>query len=165
MNDTYVELLVKAPYKKTMVYLKYAIQALGILFILGAFFVHPLLLILGVAILACSGIPMKFDGVEYEYLYMDKELSIEKIFHQERRSKVGDYKLSTLECMAPVGSDRLALYSKDIKTEDYSSKNEEANPYEMIFVNGNNKKRLIIDTTEELVDAMRGSFPRAVFKK
>ena len=46
-------------------------------------------------------------SVEFEYLYVNGELDIDRIFSQSRRKRAASYELSNMEIMAPFSSHRL----------------------------------------------------------
>lgn len=164
MNDTYVELLIKKPEIKTAAWLYKIIISLGaVLFLLG-FFMYFVFSIAGFLVL-CAGIVyylITSPCIEYEYLYLDKELSVDKIKNQSKRKKVASYDLTTMEIMAPKGSHRLDSYS-NLKVRDYSSETEEGNAFELVLEGENGRERIIIDTNEKLVKAIRMTAPRYVF--
>lgn len=45
-----------------------------------------------------------YTDLEYEYLYLDKELSVDKIMAKSKRKRVGTYSLDRMEVFAPVYS-------------------------------------------------------------
>lgn len=162
MNDTYVELLVKKPQLKAASGLHNIMVGLGaVLFIVGLF-IDILIVILGLLLLGGAYLFMQNACIEFEYLYLDKELSIDKIKNQSKRKEAASYNLTTLEVMAPKGSHRLDSYN-NLKVRDFSSESEEGNAYELVVEGKGGRERIIIDTTEELVKAIRMAAPRNVF--
>lgn len=162
MNDTYVELLVKKPQLKAASGLHNIMVGLGaVLFIVGLF-IDILIVILGLLLLGGAYLFMQNACIEFEYLYLEKELSIDKIKNQSKRKEAASYNLTTLEVMAPKGSHRLDSYN-NLKVRDFSSESEEGNAYELVVEGKSGRERIIIDTTEELVKAIRMAAPRNVF--
>lgn len=164
MSDTYVELLIKKPELKTAAWLYKIIIGLGaVLFLLG-FFMHFMYSIAGFLVLVAGVIYylMTSPCIEYEYLYLDKELFVDKIKNQSKRKKVAVYDITTMEVMAPKGSYRLDSYSK-LKVRDYSSETEEGNAFELVVEGESGRERIIIDTNEKLIKAIRMAAPRYVF--
>lgn len=163
MNDTYIELLVKKPDSKTATLLHNLMIGVGAVLFLGGIIFHWLLAVLGIICLIGSIFPTLSNDLEYEYLLLDKELSIDQIRKQEKRKQVAVFKLETLNIMAPKGSDRLYRFDL-IKTIDFSSRSEEGNPYEIVVDGRNgNKIRFCIDTIPEIVDAIRRISPGNVY--
>ena len=64
--------------------------------------------------------------------------------------------------MAPKGSEHLSRYAQ-LKTIDYSSGTQEGQPYEIVVEGKGEKVRIVIDTSQELTDAIRKLRPRDVF--
>ena len=52
--------------------------------------------------------------VEYEYLYLDKELTIDKIMAKTKRKRIGVYKLDSMEILAPIKSYHLDNYNEAV---------------------------------------------------
>lgn len=162
MNDTYVELLVKKPELKAASALHSIMIGLGaVLFIIGLF-TNFLITLSGLALWGGAYLFIQNACIEFEYLYLDKELSIDKIKNQSKRKKAASYNLTTLEVMAPRGSHRLDSYN-NLKVKDFSSETEEGKAFELVVEGTQGRERIIIDTSEELVKAIRMAAPRNVF--
>lgn len=162
MSDSYVELLVKKPEQKAASALHGIMIGLGaVLFCIGLF-THFLITLTGLLCWGASYLFIMQANIEYEYLYLDKELAVDKIKNQTKRKKVAVYQLSTLEVMAPRKSHRLDSY-QNLKAKDFSSETEAGNAFELVLNGENGRERIIIDTNEELVKAIRMAAPRQVF--
>lgn len=161
MGDTYIELLVKKPDSKTASLLHNLMIVVGVVFFLAAlyriFFVIPAVLFLGL-----SFIPNLYTNLEYEYLYLDKELTVDRIRKETSRKTVGVYKLDNLEIMAPKGSSRMEGY-KQLQVVDYSSGSEEGHPYEIVAESKGQKIRILIDTSEALLSTIKKTIPRNIY--
>lgn len=162
MNDTYVELLVKKPELKAASWLHNIMIGLGAVLFLIGLFSKFLIAIFGLLLCGAAYVLMQNACIEYEYLYLDKELSVDKIKNQSKRKSVAAYDISTLEVMAPRGSHRLDSYGS-LKVKDYSSEREDGEAFELVVEGKNGRERIIIDTNEELVKAIRMAAPRRVF--
>lgn len=162
MTDTYVELLVKRPRWKAASALHGIMIGLGaVLFYIGIL-THVLITLAALLCWGASYLLVMQVSIEYEYLYLDKELTVDKIKNQTRRKKVAVYQLSTLEVMAPRKSHRLDRY-QNLKAKDFSSETEEGNAFELVLNGENGRERIVIDTNEELIKAIRMVAPRQVF--
>lgn len=102
-------------------------------------------------------------NVEYEYLYINGNLDIDKIMSKSRRKKVFEMEITDLEVMGPKGEAELKMY-QGLKTWDYSSGNAEGRQYEMIVMQNGEKKRIIFEPNDVIVDGMRMLAPRKVHK-
>lgn len=162
MNDTYIELLVKKPDPKTATLLHKIMIGVGAVLFLAGLFTYLIFILLGLVLLIGSIVPMFFTDIEYEYLLLEKELTVDRIRKKESRKTVASYDLGTMVVMAPKGSEQLKRYEQ-LKVVDYSSDSEEANPYEIVVDGKAGKVRVLVDTTQELVDAIRRMSPRNVY--
>lgn len=163
MSESYVECLVKAKSRTMLKLLKYLLVGLTAVFVL--------LMLMGavVAILAgaVTGVGAYFlslySDLEYEYLYLDKELVIDKIMAKSKRKRVATYQVDRMEIMAPIHSYRLDNYkNRQVKVKDYSI-GEELKPdlrYAVYYEGG---EKLILSPSEEMIKAIRNVAPRKVF--
>ena len=87
MNETYVEWLVKKKTPAYMTLLRILSIMLAALFILVGFVIIPALLI-GIAIGVAAYFIYLNSDLEYEYLYVDKELTVDKVMAKTRRKRV-----------------------------------------------------------------------------
>lgn len=162
MSDAYVECLVK---KKSSVMGK----ALQVLLIVVA-----VICFLGMAINSLAIIPAALAGVgayfvnlntdlEYEYLYLDKEIVVDKVMAKSRRKRVATYSLDRMEIIAPVKSYRLDNYkNRDVKVKDYSI-GEVLQPdlrYAMYYEGG---EKILLSPSPEMIKIMKNAAPRKVF--
>ena len=106
--------------------------------------------------------------VDYEYVYVDKELRIAKIQQKQRRKELAIYDLTKMEVLAPIGSHHLAEFrNKSTKVIDYSSgsDNNKPNRYVLILSDGT---ELILDLigeySEQFLEITRMFSPRKVFR-
>lgn len=162
MNEVYYEILVarkkdpKLQMGQIMTVLLAAVCAVAALF--G--FIYGILLapIFG---LMCYFLTLR-NKVEYEYLYVDKELQIDRITNQSKRKKMETLDLNQLEVLAPIRSHELDSYRKRAgATLDYSSGEEANDPQKYMLVIGD--KKVIFEPTPELVQTIRMFAPRKVF--
>ena len=102
------------------------------------------------------------NRVEFEYLYVDKELQIDRITNQSKRKKMETIDLNQLEVLAPIRSHELDNYRKRGGAAlDYSSGEEANNQYKYMLVAGG--KKIIFEPTPELVKTIHMFAPRKVF--
>lgn len=162
MNESYVECLVaRKPNKMLNVLKGFLIFLVVVFFALSAFIWIGLFL----ALLACLALYFTAQRakIEYEYLYVDKEISIDKIMNQSKRKKVETFDLNEMEIFAPIRSWHLdSMKNREFKETDYSS-GIVAQPdkrYVMIYRGG---RKVIFEPSEEFVQALRNVAPRKVF--
>ena len=162
MSETYVECLVARKPSTVLSFLKILLIMLTVVFVLiGAIFLP------GLVVAAITGVGAYFAtmnaNVEYEYLYLDREVSVDKVMAKSRRKKAGAYSTEQMEICAPLNSHRLDSYrNRNLKTIDYSS-GIAAQPEKryMMVLNGDTK--IILEPNEAMVKAIQSVAPRKVF--
>ena len=101
--------------------------------------------------------------IEYEYLYLDRELSVDKVLAKTRRKKAGSYSLEQMEIFAPLNSHRLDSYkNRQMKVIDYSS-GIAAQPERRYMMVWNGDTKIILEPNAEMIKAIQGIAPRKVF--
>lgn len=163
MSDTYVECLVKRESstigKLARIVLVMITVVFGILTFLG------FVLALFVALAAGFGAYFVYlhTDVEYEYLYLDKELSVDKILAKTKRKRVATFEMERMEILAPIKSYHLDNYrNRTGKTVDYSiGREEQPDARYVMYFDGNQK--ILLSPNEDLIKAIRNAAPRKVF--
>lgn len=163
MSDVYVECLVQAKASALGKFLKFVLIAIAVVF--GVMSIGGIL----VAVLGAvaAGVAAYFvhlnTDIEYEYLYLDKELSIDKVMAKTKRKRVGTYQLERIEIFAPIKSYHLDNFkNRNAKVVDYSI-GEELQPDRRYVLYYEGGEKLILSPSEELVKAMKNVSPRKVF--
>ena len=163
MNDTYVEVMVARKKNPLLMPLKILLYALTVVFIImglgnGLFFIGAA----ATALAAYFALPML--DLEYEYLYVDKEISIDKIMSKEKRKNAYNIDLNKMELMAPANSHELDSYkARGLKVLDFSSGNEDAKVFTIVYETGSEGTVLVnIEPNEEMLRAIRNVFPRKI---
>lgn len=163
MNETYVELLVKRKTPAYMTLLKILFTMLAVFFVLVGFLLLPALLIGIICGVAAYFISLNAD-LEYEYLYVDRELTVDKVMAKSKRKRIAVFSLDKMEIVAPVKSWHLDNYkNRNDKTIDYSSGVEKQPDKRFVFYYDGQKK-VIFEPNEEMIKAMQFVAPRKVFK-
>lgn len=162
MSETYVECLVARKPSAILSFLKMLLIMLTVVFVvIGVVFIPGLL----VAIV--TGVGAYFAtmnaNIEYEYLYLDKEISVDKVMAKSKRKKAGTFAIEQMEIFAPLNSHRLDSYkNRDLKTLDYSS-GIAAQPERRYMMVWNGNTRIILEPNAEMVKAVQSIAPRKVF--
>lgn len=163
MSETYVECLVNRPVSAGAKVLKAVLISMAA--VAGFFGLIGNLLLLLTA-LAC-GAGAYFIGiymdVEYEYLYLDKEITIDKVLAKSKRKRAAVLEIENMEILAPLNSWHLDNYkNRTGKTTDYSSgvAGQPETRYVMYF---NNNQRIILEPNMQMVKAIQLVAPRKVF--
>ena len=164
MSEAYLECLVKAKGNmvfKILRYLFYVLSAIAFLSLaIGMGFFGVLF---GFGFAAAGYYIGMLSEVEYEYLYMDKELTVDRILAQSNRKRVASYSMERMEIMAPVISHRIDSYkNRQVKETDYSIGYAEQpdRRYAFYYEGG---ERILISPSEEMIKVMKNANPRKVF--
>lgn len=164
MSDAYIECLVKAKPSMLGKFFKYLLYLMTAMLLVLMFLTLSMILFI-LAIVA--GVGAYFVGMytdlEYEYLYLDKELTIDKVMGKSKRKRVAVYQLERMEIFAPIKSYHLDNFkNRQTKDKDYSIGYEEQPDlrYVMYYEGG---ERLILSPSPELVKIMKNAAPRKVF--
>ncbi|MBQ7926207.1 MAG: hypothetical protein IJ335_07925 [Lachnospiraceae bacterium] len=161
MSDTYVECLVKAKDPVVLKFLKYVLYGLVALCVIGMF-LNPILffaaLILGVVAYFVS---MYCDS-EYEYLYLDREITVDKVLAKTKRKRVATFNVDRMEILAPMNSYHLdGFKNRDVKSVDYSAGQTQPESRYVMYYEGGQK--VLLTPNEDMIKAIRNVAPRKVF--
>ncbi len=166
MNDTYVEVMVDRKTSPLLGAAKVVLYVLAVVCFLATVVVNGIFIVGAIVfgVIAYFVVPM-FD-IEYEYLYLDREISIDKIMSKEKRRHVYTVDLNKMEFIAPVTSHELDAYtSRNLKTYDFTSRQEDAKVYSIVYGTGNEGTVLVnIEPNGEMLRAIKNVFPRKVFE-
>lgn len=155
--------MVKRKTPTYMKFLKILSVMLAVCFILIGF-LFWIGLIIGIAFAVAAYFIHLNADLEYEYLYVDKELTIDKIMAKSKRKRVAVFDLDKMEIAAPIKSWHLDNYrNRTDKAVDYSS-GEEKQPDKRFVFFYDGQKKIIFEPNEEMVRAMQFAAPRKVYK-
>ncbi|MCH5275631.1 MAG: hypothetical protein J1E65_07300 [Lachnospiraceae bacterium] len=165
MSETYVECLVNREPSLIGRLVKTVFIMMTVVFVLlgflGVVFIVPFIFAIA------TGVAAYFvhlnTYIEYEYLYLDKELSVDKIKAQTRRKKVATFEVERIEILAPIKSYHLDNYkNRNVKVTDYSiGREEQPDTRYVMYYDGN--QQIILSPNEALIKAIRNVSPRKVF--
>lgn len=105
-----------------------------------------------------------YTSVEYEYSFLNGELSIDKIMGQRKRKSIADYDIKEAEVIAPVMSEQVIRASMNAVLKDYSSGSKNGDVYAMIINNANGKTKVLFEPNEKVIEAMHHMRPNIVSK-
>ena len=163
MSDTYVECLVKAKSSVLAVFFKLLLIVIAVISFLGILIGITLAII--PCLLAAVGAYFvnMYTDLEYEYLYLDKELVVDKVMAKSKRKRVATYSLDRMEILAPIKSYHLDNYkNRTVKEKDYSI-GQVLQPdlrYAMYYEGG---ERILLSPSPEMIKIMKNAAPRKVF--
>ncbi len=165
MNDLYVECMVarkSSPMMNVLKYIIYILTGLSAVGFLAGYmiFVFPLVIFGLISFFVVPG----FD-LEFEYLYVDREITIDKIMSKQKRKTVRNIELSKMEYLCPINSHQLDPYkSRNLKISDYSSKDPDAKIWVLVYKENAEEELIGLEPNEELLKAVKNLYPRKVIE-
>ena len=165
MNETYVECMIKRKPNLIMKVVKVFSLMVTILLVLVGMLGNLLFLIAGIVFAVVTYFAGLHTEIEYEYLYVDRQLSIDKVLNRTRRKKIVAYDLGRMEILAPINSYQLDKFkNRTAEIKDFSSGIiGKPDTRFVMFYNGTTK--VIFEPNIEMVKAMAMVEPRKVFKE
>ncbi len=164
MSESYVECLVKGKPNTLAKVGQVVLIALAVICFLLCMGVGSIAVMILAIVFGAGGYYLgMFTNIEYEYLYLDKEVTVDKVYNQTRRKRVATYTLERMEVFAPIRSYHLDNFGKrDVKPVDYSIGYEDQPDlrYVMYYEGG---QKILFSPSEEFVKAMKNASPRKVF--
>lgn len=163
MSESYVECMVARKPSMAVKVLAFLIGAVAVIVGLAAMIIQPLLLFVAAAIGFGAYLININSSIEYEYLYIDKEIVVDKIMSQSKRKRVASYEVDKIEIMAPLKSYHLDQFkNRTFKEVDISS-GVEGQPEVRYTFYYNGTDKVIFEPNEAMVKAIRNVAPRKVF--
>lgn len=164
-DNSYVECLVASKASPLFVILKGVTLALTVGFFISSMF---LLGIVGMIFAIASGVAFYFislnASIEFEYQYCDREITVDKIMNKSRRKNIAKYEVEKIEAMAPSRSYHLDSYkNKTYKVMDFSAREKDPQPDPTYTFYYDGKEKVILEPTQEFVNAVKNVAPRKVF--
>ena len=166
MSDLYSELLVKKERTMKDKLMKGGMIALVVIFGLAGILFMPLLLFVAIALgIVAYFVVIPGTDLEFEYLFVNGELDIDKIMAKSKRKRVKNLNISECDLMAPLNSHRMDYYNgnQNMKVLDFSSGNPEHKRFGVITRLDGNLCKIILEPDEALAQAMKNSAPSKVF--
>ena len=161
MGDYYTEQLVKRNAPASTILAKAALILLTVASV-GLVLIIPVAIIAPIILICLDVFLFRSMDVEFEYLFVNGALDIDKIMAKSRRKKVFTMELNEMEVLAQGGSAELRPY-QGLKTVDFSSGNRDAKQYEMVIVQKGEKKRVVFEPNSTILEGMKMLAPRKVF--
>ena len=156
MNEMYAEWLVK---RKAPAYMM-LVKVLMVLVCVVAFFiaVSPLLGIFGILVLFAAAAAAYFvfrnSEVEFEYLYVSNQLTIDRIYGKTKRKKAWEGSMDEIQIVAPTGSTEAKDHeTNNMKVLDFSTLSSQS---------GSESMKIIFEPNDKLLHCMKMTAPRKI---
>ena len=166
MNDSYVEILIKKQSRAVHTAIKILLLFITVAsFLIAIFTKFTLLFLLGLVLLIVDNLVLPLLSVEFEYLYVGGELAIDRIAGKARRKNCVTADMEQVECIAEDGSQKIKdLGSLKYIEKNYTSGSQNAKIYACILHQGKEIWKILFEPNEDMLDLMRKTYPRKVFK-
>lgn len=161
MNDCYIEQLVKQrpPFSTR---LKKAALIIATIIVILFVVINPLVFPIIILMIALDRFLFKRMDLEYEYVFFNGDLDIDKVMAKESRKRILATNIKDMDVIAPSGSVELQAYQK-LKTYNYSTRTPGNKTYEAVITKKGRKVKVIFEPNEEILKGMRLYAPRKVF--
>ena len=164
--DTYVEWLVEKKPNPLNTVIRIACYTLTGVFFLAGLFIFAPLFAGGILMLAADFILLPMLDVEYEYLFLQRSLTIDRIYSKEKRKKAAEYELDKMEFFAEEGTDEFLRYKDTAeKKADFTSGYEDRRRFVLIVHDENAIIRVLLEPDDKTVEAIKQLYPSKVFIK
>lgn len=163
MDDFYTEQLIKKQANSKDTLKKVGLIAVTVVSVLLAF-VIPIGIILPIVMIIIDVLVIRSLNVEYEYVFVNGDLDIDKIMNKSRRKRMFSIDAEQMELLAPVGAVELMQYKK-AKTYDYTSGTGKAPVYALIASDKGEVKQILFEPNETIIEGFFIKAPRKVIRK
>ncbi len=163
MNDYYTEQMVKKQTDMKDIVIKAVLVAATIVSFL-AIMMFPGIIILPVIMIALDVFIFGRLKVEYEYLFVNGDLDIDKIMNKAKRKKQFSMNVADMELLAPADAAELHQY-QNARTYDFSSRTGQAKLYALIVSGQGEKKKIIFEPNDTIIEGFYMLAPRKVIRR
>lgn len=163
MSDFYTEQLIKKKTTGKDIMIKVGMIALTVLSALVVF-IFPMGIILPVALIVIDVFVFRGLNLEYEYLFVNGDLDIDKIMNKSKRKRVFSMNVADMEVLAPVNAGELMQFQR-AKVSDYTSNTGNAGVYAMVVLEKGVHRKILFEPNEEIVEGFYMMAPRKVVRK
>lgn len=165
MSEAYVECMVARKQNPFATVIKIFVYALAGAFCVMGVIGYTAMFVPGLAFIAVGYFLLPGMDLEFEYLYLDKELTIEKVLAKQKRKKVLTLDLNKMEIIAPIRSHELDSHkNRKVPMLDCSSQKADANPFIIVYHDNNKEEMICFEPNAEMLKAIKTVFPRKVLE-
>ena len=164
MDEVFVEQILKRKISISGLLLRVLSIFVVVIGVMSMLFLGMLGFTLTVLLAYAAYMVWSYTSVEYEYSFLNGDLTIDKIMGQRKRKSVADYDIKEAEIIAPVMSEQVVRASMNALLKDYSSGSKNGVVYAMIINNANGKTKVLFEPNEKVIEAMHHVRPNIVSK-
>lgn len=163
MSDLYSELLVKRrPSLKDGLIRSALLGLTTAAVIMVLLSLNPIILLVALVLALVDYFVIPKLNVEFEYLHINDEIDVDKIFSKQKRKRVMTIDLNQVEVVAPLGSHHLDSY-QNLKTIDYSANDREQRPYVLVTSRNNSLVKVMLQLDQPMFQNIKRRMPRTAF--
>ena len=165
MNESYVECMVARKPNPIATVAKISIYALAGAFCVMGVIGYTVMFVPGLVLIGLGYFLLPNLDLEFEYLYLDKEITIDKVLAKQKRKRIIVIDLNKMEKIAPINSHELDFYkSRKTPMKDYSSMMPDAKLYVLVYHDNTGEQLICMEPSAELLRAIKTVFPRKVIE-
>ncbi len=99
---------------------------------------------------------LKYGDLEYEYIWIEGQLDVDRIYGKARRKNVAKIDAETILLLAPVGDSELRHYEQNAaKILNCSSRIPDQKKWEIVFKVEKGNEIIIFEPDQNIIDLMR----------
>ncbi len=163
MSDFYTEQLVKKQTTMKDVFLKALLVAVAIASVF-TIFIFPVGILIPVIVITVVVFLIRRLNVEYEYLYVNGDLDIDKIMNKSKRKRIFSGNIGNMELLAPEESLELGQF-RGGRTFDFSSGAQGARRYVFVTVDNGQISKVIFEPNDTIIEGIFLMAPRKVIRR
>lgn len=164
MNDSYAEWLIKRKVPFYAYILNAVLSVITAISVILAFTTGVLAVIL---MFACAGalyLSYRNTRLEFEYLYVDNQLSVDKILGRAARKKFFECNMEEIQIIAPSDSHVLNEYRGNARIIDASSHQAGVKTYTAVVQKKGEIRKLVFEPSDKMMECFRRSAPRKIMQ-
>ena len=128
-------------------------------------FLLPLLILVPILFIVADVFLFRRMDVEYEYIYINGDLDIDKVMHKERRKHMLSVNVKDVEMLAPEGAFQLQSYKAGRSMITRSGIPSAPNRYVLVFTRSGETFKVLFEPNSDLVEGFFLMAPRKVVRK
>lgn len=160
MNEFLTEQLVKQQKTAATTIKKAGLVAITVLSLFLSL-IHPMLIWVTVILIAVDVFLFRRMNVEFEYVYFNGDLDVDRILNMQSRKRVFSTNIKEMEVIAPAGATELRPF-QSVKVLDFSTHNPADKAYEMVTQFKGEMVRAVFNPNDKILNEMRNLAPRKV---
>ena len=162
MGDFYTEQLIKKQTTMKDVFIKAFLVAIAIVSVFVVL-MFPVAIIVPIIVIAAVVFLIRRLDVEYEYLYVNGDLDIDKIMHKAKRKRIFSTNIDNMELLAPEGNEGINQF-RNAKVVDYSSGSADERRYVLVVADNGQVTKLVFEPNDDIIEGIFLMAPRKVVK-